>query len=288
MRNQHYWMAVGALLVAGLPAAHAATTDSDQFSVSAGANYSSGKYGTDTTTDIWSVPFTAEYQTSNWTFKLVVPYINVSGPGNVIPGVGRVKNNNPLCRGLGRAVGGALHACGSGTSTGGTATTTSSGSASGLGDIVASAGYQLFTSDDQTFGVDLTGKVKFGTADADKGLGTGQNDYGLSLDTYKVVGNWTAFGGVGWMKYGSSQYIRLKNGFNANVGAQYKLGGSDSIGAYYYYHERIAVGGAPQSELTGFWNHQLGKSWRLQAYVLGGFANGSPDYGAGGTLKYTF
>ena len=283
MRNQHYWMAVGGLLLIGAPAAHAATTDNSQFSLSAGADYSSGKYGTTSTTDIWSVPFTAEYQSSNWTFKLVVPYINVSGPGNVIPGVGKTNNGNPHGRGLGRLVGGIVNPGGTGTGT-----TTSSGSASGLGDVVASAGYQVFTSSDQTFGVDLTGKVKFGTADANEGLGTGQNDYGVSVDTYKVLGDWTAFGGVGWMKYGSSQYIKLKNGFNANVGAEYKLSTSDSIGAYYYYRERIAEGGAPQSELSGYWNHKLGDSWRLQAYVMGGFADGSPDYGAGASLKYTF
>jgi hypothetical protein len=276
-------MAVGGLLLIGAPAAHAATTDNGQFSLSAGADYSSGKYGTTSTTDIWSVPFTAEYQSSNWTFKLVVPYINVSGPGNVIPGVGKTNNGNPHGRGLGHLVGGIVSPGGTGTGT-----TTTSGSASGLGDVVASAGYQVFTSSDQTFGVDLTGKVKFGTADENKGLGTGKNDYGLSLDTYKVLGNTTVFGGVGWMKYGSSQYIKLKNGFNANVGAEYKLSTSDSIGAYYYYRERIAEGGAPQSELSGYWNHKLGDSWRLQAYVMGGFADGSPDYGAGASLKYTF
>ena len=279
MSNKPYWVLAGGLLLVGAPAAHAANNP-DQFSLSAGADYSSGKYGTTTTTDIWSVPLTGEYDTGNWTFKLVVPYIDISGPSDVIPGVGKVKNGNPHGRGHGR-----------GNGNGGptpTPSTVTSGSASGLGDVVASAGYQVFTSNDQTFGVDLTGKVKFGTADADKGLGTGKNDYGLSLDTYKVVGNWTAFGGVGWMKYGSSQYIKLKNGFNANIGAQYKIGGSDSIGAYYYYRERIAEGGAPQSELTGFWNHKLGNSWRLQAYVMGGFADGSPDYGAGASLKYTF
>ncbi|HKR75681.1 MAG TPA: transporter [Rhodanobacter sp.] len=278
MRNQHYWMAVGGLLLIGAPAVHAADAGTDQFSVSAGANYSSGKYGSTTTTDIWSVPLTAEYDTGNWTFKLVVPYINVNGPSDVIPGVGKVKNDNPHGRGHGRGNGGVTPAPG----------TVSTGSASGLGDVVASAGYQLFTSSDQSFGVDLTGKVKFGTADADKGLGTGKNDYGLSLDTYKVYGNTTVFGGVGWMKYGSSQYIQLKNGFNATLGAQYKLSHDDSIGAYYYYRERIATGGEPQSELTGYWNHKLGDSWRLQAYVMGGFADGSPDYGVGATLKYTF
>lgn len=276
MRNPQHWLIAGGLLLAGAPAAHAATSGSDQFSVSAGADYSSGKYGTDTTTDIWSVPVTAAYQTDRWTFKLTVPYINISGAGNVIPGVGKVKNGNPKGRGHGN--GGNIPVPSIGTS----------GSASGLGDITASAGYELFGSADRSFGLDLTGKVKFGTADADKGLGTGQNDYGVALDTYKMAGAWTAFGGIGWMKYGSSQYIQLKNGFNANIGADYKLSPSDSIGAYYYYRERIAASGAPQSELTGYWNHKFNDSLRVQAYMLAGFADGSPDYGVGASLKYTF
>lgn len=277
MRNPQHWMIVGGLLLIGAPVAHAATTDSGRFSLSAGADYSSGKYGTDTTTDIWSVPVAAAYQTDRWTFKLTVPYINISGAGNVIPGVGKVNNGNPKGRGRGNG-GGTTPAPG----------TAASGSASGLGDITASAGYQLFASTDRTFGLDLTGKVKFGTADENKGLGTGKNDYGLSLDTYKVSGDWTAFGGVGWMKYGSSQYIQLKNGFNANIGADYKLGASDNIGAYYYYRERIADTGASQSELTGYWNHKFNDSLRVQAYALAGFADGSPDYGVGASLKYSF
>jgi hypothetical protein len=274
-------MIVGGLLLIGAPAVHAATSDSGQFSLAAGADYSSGKYGTDTTTEIWSVPVTAAYQSDRWTFKLTVPYINISGAGNVIPGVGKVKNGNPLGRGLGHLLGGGLGGAGGSTAT-------SSGSASGLGDITASAGYELFGSADRTFGLDLTGKVKFGTADENEGLGTGKNDYGLSLDTYKVSGDWTAFGGVGWMKYGSSQYIKLKNGFNANIGADYKLGSSDHVGAYYYYRERIADGGAAQSEIAGYWNHKFDDSLRVQAYALAGFANGSPDYGAGASLKYSF
>jgi hypothetical protein len=277
MRNPQHWMIVGGLLLIGAPVAHAATTDSGRFSLSAGADYSSGKYGTDTTTDIWSVPVAAAYQTDRWTFKLTVPYINISGAGNVIPGVGKVNNGNPKGRGRGNG-GGTTPAPG----------TAASGSASGLGDITASAGYELFGSADRTFGLDLTGKVKFGTADENKGLGTGKNDYGLSLDTYKVSGDWTAFGGVGWMKYGSSQYIQLKNGFNANIGADYKLGASDNIGAYYYYRERIADTGASQSELTAYWNHKFNDSLRVQAYALAGFADGSPDYGVGASLKYSF
>ncbi|HEX8778893.1 MAG TPA: transporter, partial [Rhodanobacter sp.] len=74
MSNKPFWMLAGGLLLGGAPAAHAAgNTDNDQFSVSAGANYRSGKYGSTSTTDIWSVPVTGEYDTGNWTFKLVVP-----------------------------------------------------------------------------------------------------------------------------------------------------------------------------------------------------------------------
>ncbi|GLQ95565.1 transporter [Dyella acidisoli] len=276
MLKKPFLITAGLLL--GTTAAHAAGSGDDQFSLAAGADFSSGKYGTDTTTNIWSVPVTATYNMDRWTFKLVVPYVDISGAGNVIPGVGRVKNSNPHGRGHGRGAAGSTA----------TTTTTGTGSASGLGDIVASAGYEVFQSSDHTFGVDVTGKVKFGTADANKGLGTGENDYGASLDTYKVYGNWTAFGGVGWMKYGSSQYIQLKNGFNANIGLGYKLSHDDDVGVYYDYRQKIATNGGPQSEVTAYWNHKLNQKLRLQAYVLGGFANGSPDYGVGASLKYLF
>lgn len=273
MRSTHCAMALGGLLLLGASAAHA---DDGHLSVGAGVDYSTGKYGTDTSTDIWSVPVNAAWQDDRWTLKLTVPYIGISGSNNVIPGTGAVDNGNPHGRGRGNA------GNGGGTATG------ARGSASGLGDIVASAGYELFSSADRSAGLDLTGKVKFATADENKGLGTGKNDYGLALDAYKASGAWTVFGGVGWMKYGSSQYIRLKNGFNANLGAGFRLSQSDDVGAYYYYRERIADGGAAQSELTAYWNHRIGDNWRLQTYVLGGLADGSPDWGVGATIKYRF
>src|SRR5215469_11177590 len=162
MSKKPFWMITAGLLL-GTTAAHASGTGDDQLSLAAGVDYSSGKYGTNTTTDIWSVPLTATYNMDRWTFKLVLPYVDISGAGNVIPGVGRVNNANPKGRGHGRGAGAAA------------AATTSTGSASGIGDIVASVGYEVFQNSDHTFGVDVTGKVKFGTADANEGLGTGKN-----------------------------------------------------------------------------------------------------------------
>jgi len=264
------------LLLIDVSVAHA----TDRFSVGTGANYSSGKYGTSTTTDIWSVPFTAEYQGDRWTFKLIAPYVSIRGAGNVIPGTGPVNNSNPRARGLGQLLGGGTNPP--------PATPTASTSASGLGDVVASAGYRLMSSKDQSFALDLTGRVKFGTADANKGLGTGQNDYGLSLDTYKVLGAWTPFGGVGWTNYNSSPYIKLSNGFNANAGVDYRVGSYDSVGAFYNFRQRIASGGAVQSDFTAYWNHRFGKQLRLQSYALAGTTNGSPDWGVGSSINYSF
>lgn len=262
------------LLAFAASAAHAA--DDGKFLVSAGADYTTGKYGTDTSTDIWDVPFAFGYTTGPWSFKLTVPYVSISGANNVIPGIGQVQNTNPQGRGRGR---------------GGVPTppaTVTTGSASGLGDVVAQATYQVYADDAAQFGVDLTGKVKFGTADENKGLGTGKNDYGLNVDLYKGFGAWTVFGGAGYTRYGSSDFIPLHNGWNANLGGSYKLSEADSVGAYYYYREKISDAGFQQSEATAYWNHRIGEAWRVQAYVLAGFADGSPDWGGGATVKYSF
>src|SRR6266568_1403608 len=52
--------------------------------LSVGAESSSGKYGQDQSTRIFFVPITGKYETGGWTLKLLVPYIRITGPGNVI------------------------------------------------------------------------------------------------------------------------------------------------------------------------------------------------------------
>lgn len=247
-------------------------------STSVGADYTSGKYGYSTSTDIWMVPLKVGYTEGPWRFELTLPYIHVSGVADVIPGVGAVANTNPQGRGRGTGV----------TTPTPTPQVVTTGSASGLGDIVASAGYQLVYDEQQRFGLDATARVKFGTADETKGLGTGKNDYTFDLDAYKGVGDWTVFGGLGYTNYGSSTYIRLKDGMHANVGAGYKLGADDNVGAYYYYRERISDTGYKRSEVTAYWNHHFGKQMRLQIYALTGFTKGSPDWGGGAMLKWSF
>lgn len=266
---QKKWLALCS--VAALAASAQASADGS--SVGVGFDYSSGKYGGSSTTDIWSVPFSFGYDTGPWVFKLTVPYISVSGSGNVIPGVGGTNNGNPKGRGRNGSD---------------VPTTDTTGSASGLGDVVAAATYSLFTDAATGSGLDLTGKVKFGTADENKGLGSGQNDYTLTLDGYRGHGEWTVFGGVSYAMLGDSEFLQLDDVFGANLGASYKLNEASSVGAVFDYRQRASDMSQERNELTAFYNHKVGAASRFQAYLLTGFSDGSPDFGAGMSVKYGF
>jgi hypothetical protein len=269
-----------ALGVLGLMAQAAHADDSSTIKVGAGIDYTTGDYGTSTTTDITQVPVTFGYDIDRWSFKLAVPYIHVSGADNVIPGIGPVKNNNPKGRGKSKKNGSVTPTP--------TPPTETSGSASGLGDITAAATYQAYSNKAGDFGIDVTGKIKFGTANADEGLGTGKNDYTFSVDTYKGFGSWTLFGGVSYTWLGSSQYIQLNDVFGANVGASYKLDSHSSFGAYYDYREKASDTSFARNELTGYYAYKFASGWKAQAYVTKGFTDGSPEWGVGATVTYSF
>lgn len=265
------------LLATTLPAAQAAEDDDARWEFGAGVDYSNGDYGTGIDTDIWSVPVSLGFGQGPVSLKLTVPYVRVSGASNVIPVVGSLINLNPIGRGRGR---GLLDPP--------PPEETTSGSDSGLGDVVLAAGYQLYADADSGFGVDLTGKVKFGTADEDKGLGTGEEDYSALLDVYKRLGDWTVFGGAGYTFFGDSEFIRLNNAWSANAGAGYRFDSGDSMGVIYDYRERISAASEPRREATAYYSLRLSDATRLQSYVLAGFSDGSPDWGAGVSLKYGF
>lgn len=228
-------------------------------SIGTSVNYSTGKYGTPTSTDITSIPVTATYDTGPWTLKLSVPYVRISGPADVIVGVGKTSRSTTTVR-----------------------------TASGLGDIVAAATYNFYNDAASQFGADVTGKVKFGTGDSAKGLGTGENDYSVLLDVYKKVNQVTFFGGIGYSVLGSSTAVPLRNVFSLNAGSTYKLDEKSSVGFAYDHRQKSSSTGAAQNELTAFYAHKFNRTWKAQAYLLKGFSDASPDWGGGVSVGYAF
>lgn len=229
----------------------------DNVSIKTGYDYSVGKYGTDIETEITSIPFIVNYETGDWTFKATLPYVRIEGADNVRSGVGPVSSTASSVR-----------------------------SASGLGDLTLSA-IRTYFLDNQT-GLDLTGKVKLGTADSEKGLGTGENDYWLMVDAYRRIGSVTYFGGVGYGMLGDSPELKLRNVVSTNLGASYRLTDISSFGATFDTRTKATNRGSSQRELTAFYMHNLGGGYKLQAYALKGFSDGSPDWGGGLNIGYNY
>lgn len=243
--------------VAGLLVATSAFA-ADGFTLKSGFDYTSGKYGGSTSTDITAIPLTGTYESGNWLFKASVPQLRVAGSSNVIPGVG---------------------------STGGVV---SRRVAEGMGDLTTSATYSVFSKAVPNAGLDLTGKVKWGTASASAGLGTGQNDVWLLVDPYRKFGRLTVFGGVGYGMLGSTDALPLKNVTSANLGASWQLSPQGSLGLIADHRTRSLATGYAQRELTAFYSRKLADKLKLQAYAVKGYSNGSPDWGGGVVLARGF
>src|SRR5436309_15476710 len=71
----------------------ALAADAGEFSLGVGFNYSSGEYGTSTTTELLSIPIVARYDHPPWVFKLTIPYLSISGGTSVVSGLGRVSSS---------------------------------------------------------------------------------------------------------------------------------------------------------------------------------------------------
>lgn len=266
MRNAIRAACAVAFLGAGAPAALAA--EQGVWGLGTGIHYSSGDYGTSATTTILSIPLTARYDRGPWTFRGSIPYLQVEGPSTVIPGVGAVENRNPRGRGRTGATG--------------------EGTASGLGDLVLSATYAAYYDRASQIGIDLTGKLKVATADEDEGLGTGENDAAAIVEVFKTLDRLTLFGGVGRHFLGSSSFIELEDVWSWSLGASYRIDDRDSAGLMYDARDRVSSSASAQRELTAFWARKLDRDWKGQAYLLKGFSDGSPDWGAGLSVVRSF
>lgn len=250
---------ISSFVPAALQSAYA--EEAGKFSLETGMDYNTGKYGGSQSTDIFYVPFTGKYQGKEWTLRLTVPYIQITGPASVISvmnGIaltGAAASNTPLTR-------------------------------SGMGDVVGAATHNVYNGGNSGLVVNLTGKVKLGTASVSQGLGTGQNDYALQSDLYQVKGSYTTFGTLGYKIYGSPPGYTLNNIFYGSVGQSYKFDQATSGGAMLSLGQKVISTGSSLVEAIFFVNHKLDQTWKAQGYFLKGFTNGVPDFGFGATVAH--
>lgn len=257
MRPVQTGLWLGCLLLLGSVAA-AAQDDAPRFSISAGAEYTTGAYGGDADIEDFYVPIKATVDFRRLSLRLTVPYLSVRAPegtvitgpgGEPIPGTGDIVTN------------------------------------SGIGDVIGSVTlYDVIHDRRHGFAMDLTGKVKFGTADVDKGLGTGETDFTVQADFLKFFDRITWIGSIGYKFRGQPPNTELDDAVLASAGGIYKLTRDTRTGLFFDYRES-SIGADPTQELSVFLSSRLSADWRFQVFVFKGFTDSGADWGGGLQVK---
>ncbi len=254
--KRNWTKALGILALVLVSTSRAQGAEPAQYSVTLGAEYSTGDYGVSKTTTIWYFPVSLKRQTDTTALSVTVPYLVVRGPGVVLPGIGgaRIVRRGAVTR---------------------------TRTEDGLGDVLLSGSYRLAAETGNRPRVDLTGKIKLGTADENENLGTGENDLAVQVDLEKGFDRNLFFGSVGYWVLGDPPGVNLKNVLYGSLGFSHGLDETKSVGLVLDAQEAAVSGGPNRLEVSGFLSSRITTSSKLQLYALAGLADGSPDWGAG-------
>ena len=224
--------------------------------------YTTGDYGGDASVDELYVPVTLVLDVERVSLRVTVPFLSVTAPElTYVDG----PDGQPIV--------------GEGPET----------TESGLGDVlVAMTVLDVLSSSGGAFAVDLTGKIKFGTADPDKGLGTGETDYALQADVFRFFDRLTMAGTAGYWLRGDPPGYDLENTFFVSAGGSYAMTDDLRAGLFYDFRESAIPDSDSIQELSGWVNLRLGNHLRTQVYLLAGFGDSSPDWGAGLSIGGSF
>lgn len=222
---------------------------------SIGVDYSRGNYGGDTDTTIFSLPMAVRARHGRWQFDASLPWLRVSGDRNVVPGMG------PLGTGL---LGGGP--------------TTEHRTASGVGDLALATRYAFDAG--RGVGVALGARAKIATADERRGLGTGANDHGLTLDLYRGFGDTTWFVGAGYDRLGRSPLIQADSQRRAIAGFS-QAASHGQWGLRYEQRSAVVDRAEGRRDATVFYDAGNGNGRGLRVSLSHGFSDGSPDWGVG-------
>jgi hypothetical protein len=256
------------LLLASLAPASAAD-DEPRVSFSTFVNYSVGDYGTGKDTTIVYVPFTLGVRPidSLW-ISLTVPWIHQSSQNVVVTGGGvaaRNKNGGKFGR------------------------PERSTSESGVGDVLLKASFVLI--DERVILPAVTPylKIKFPTADSDRGLGTGEFDETLGVDLSKrLVGDLYGYVTLAYTFIGDPPGTDFRNTFGWSVGAAYSIAPPLALFAFVDGSTAISPDQSDPVELRVGAEYRFSKALKFTGAVSRGLTDGAADWtlAAGATVRF--
>lgn len=262
------------------------------FSLGLGVDYETGDYGTGSDSDFISVPLYIDaYPSERLDFELIVPFIYQRVEDDSVTTVIYRTQGGGYAGSAVRNRAGQNDTAGDGNGSSETSETTTTKhhtSESDLGDITLTAGYIIVEEGLAIPQVRPTFYLKFPTADKDKGLGTGEFDYGPGLTLVKWLGNWHLFAEGQYVVQGDSSLYDTKDYFNYNGGVGYQFGEN------FYSAVQMLGATAPAEGADASLEGRLKVIWRmmsdvsLEGYVGTGLNENSADFSSSIAVFFDF
>lgn len=263
-------------------------------------SYSSGNFGTNTTTTFFYAPLSIRRLFKDGDVTLVIPFVTATTDGrttlvggnavrvddgsNSGPGGGGSSDDCPGgSSGSNSGPGGGRKSCLTGRATGQKVTT------AGIGDIILRGRYYVVDETDTVPLIAVTGRVKVPTANEKLGLGTGALDYGFGVEMSKTLGdNWIAFLDGGYNVIGDPNGLQLQNQHWYDVGTGYYLTKDLLASVYFEEYRAILPGFINARDFLFAVNYTASAAWRFNASVTVGVSNGAPDhvFSVGGSYRF--
>ncbi|MBH0178228.1 MAG: transporter [Nitrospira sp.] len=254
-------------------------------------SYSSGNFGTGTTSEFVYVPTSIRRLFREGDVTVVIPFVSVTSngsatlvggqPTSTLPD-GCFRNSGTEFRSDKPECVAALNAIQGGGS--GQKVTNS-----GLGDIILRGRYYAVEEKEYVPLIALTARIKVPTADEGKGLGTGALDHGYGVELSKMLGDkWIAFLDGGYNFLGDPNGRELQNQHWFDIGGGHYLTKSFLVSVYYEEYRAVVANRVNIRDVFFAFNYRASDAWRFNGGVTVGLSNGAPDYGVSLGTSYRF
>jgi hypothetical protein len=248
-------------------------------SVSFGAEYASGSYGTGSTIRSLYLPLIATWSPNErFDFGIEIPFLYQSS-SNVTTDLYNGASLSSTEANVAAKGGPGGNSGGSGAASSGV---------TGLGDIILRAGAVALSETATLPQLRPSLVVKCPTADSSAGLGTGEFDFGFGVEASKWFGNWRLIGEGFYTYQGKAAGFGLNDYVSYTAAVGYQL--TDTVQPML-----LVKGATAPSSFSGdllearariIWN--LTGTTALDLYGSRGIADSSPAYGGGLSVIYSF
>jgi hypothetical protein len=242
-----------------------------QWQFGSAPSFSSGKYGTDTRTEVLHTPITARRLFADGDVTFVFPFTCIWGNGGVT-----VVNGSPV-----RQQRIASSAAGR-TATSRTAPDSSGAAGNcGMGDIVVRGRYYFLDERAWLPTIAVRGHLKTPTASVERGLGTGRPDEGIGLEVSRTIaGGSLAMADGGYTAIGKPAGVDYNNNWWYDVGLGQDLAKRVvNLSVFFEECRALVPGLANPRDILAAVSVAGAGGWRLQVSGEFGLSDGAPDHG---------